>query len=218
MNPTIAVCIPCIESHVYLIDRCIESINRQILHPKEIVISISSVSNGDKINDIIKNVTEKYPRLNIKALLTSENKFAGENRNIAIAECKSDIITFIDVDDTMYNNRLFVIMKIFMVNPNYIGILHHFAENDEERIEKWTYDSDCLIPYKYTDKMHFGHPSFRREVFKEFKYNSESRMQDIQFVAALLPKHQADLCIYEKKLTKYISRDSTLYSKKDFKF
>lgn len=214
MPLTLTVCIPCIQKHVYLLDRCINSINRQILHPNEIIISISSVIDLEKTESTMKEIIDNYPRLLINVIYTKDAKFAGENRNIAIKATNikmSDIISFIDADDIMYPNRLYAIRRIFELYPKCLGMLHHFAENAEVRNEKWNFVDIAVKKYQYTQKLHFGHPSFRREVFNEFKYSSSPRMQDIKLIEKLLPKYISNLLIYEKKLTCYNSNDSTLY-------
>lgn len=212
MDLTISVCIPCINTHIPLLDRCVESIYRQILKPIEVIISISSVDDIESTTELVESMLEKYrKRLNIKVLYTSDKKFAGENRNKAIAASTGNIISLIDADDIMYSNRLYVIKRTFALDSTCLGILHYFAENDEERLEKWNFSEDNIIGYKYTNKLHFGHPSFRREVFNEFRYSSMPRMQDIKFIEYLLPKYMSNLVIYKKQLTNYKSNNSSLY-------
>jgi glycosyltransferase involved in cell wall biosynthesis len=206
------VCIPCISKHIPLLERCVGSIYRQIILPKEVVISISSVEDMDKTKQIVESMLDKFrKRLNIKVLYSTENKYAGENRNLAIIASSGDIISMIDADDAMYANRLYAIKRVFESEEDCIGVLHYFTENNELRGEKWNFDADSIKPYAYTNKMHFGHPSFKRDLFSRVKYSVAPRMQDIKFVDFILPEYRSKLRIYEKKLSHYNSEDSTFY-------
>lgn len=212
-NLTLSVCIPCINTHIPLLDRCVKSIFEQILHPNEVIISISSVENIKKTTELVDDMLEKYKtKLVIKVLYTSKKKYAGDNRNIAIRASTGDIISFIDADDIMYSNRLYSIMRIFTMVKDCYGILHYFTENDQPRVAKWAFDMNDVVQYQYTNKLHFGHPSFRRRLFSEFRYSSMPRIQDIKFIEQLLPKYISNLRIYKKELSIYKSNDSTLYS------
>jgi len=197
-----------------LLPRCINSIYKQIILPYEVIISISSVKDVESTKKEVESLLEKFrKRLNIIILYTRENKYSGENRNAAVSAASGDIITFIDADDLMYHNRLYVISRIFSADSSCIGILHYFTENEETRDERWNFSPDNVTPYLYTDKLHFGHPSFRRRIFDEFKYQNTARMQDIKFVDSILPKYISNLRIYNKKLSHYVSNDSAYYSK-----
>ena len=212
MDLSISVCIPCIEKHIPLLARCVGSIYRQIILPKEVIISISSVKDIANTESEVENLIGKFrKRLYIKVLYTEEAKYAGENRNKAIVESTGDLISFIDADDTMYTNRLYVIKRIFLQDEDCLGLLHFFTENDDLRNEKWNFDKTCVIDYMYSNQIHFGHPTFRRQVFSELKYSSMPRMQDIKLVEYMLPKYRGNLRIYKKRLTNYNSNNSTFY-------
>jgi glycosyltransferase involved in cell wall biosynthesis len=211
MTLTIGVCIPCIESHIKHLENCIKSIYEQITFPDEVVISISSVVNKGTV-DTVEIMLNKYrKRLNIRAIYTMEKKYAGENRNIALENCKSDIISFIDADDMMYPNRLYVLRNIFELYPWCIGILHHFNENSNKKINKGNFNEDFIEEYRYSEQLHYGHSSFRRILFNEFKYTNKPRGQDIEFVQRLLEKYINNLLVYKSKLTNYVSNNSTFY-------
>jgi glycosyltransferase involved in cell wall biosynthesis len=210
MTLTISICIPCLASHINLLDRCIKSIYKQILHPDEVIISISSVEDMEATKTNVENQIGKYQdRLKIIILYTEEKKYAGENRNIAIAHATGDIITFIDADDAMYSNRLWVLFRTFSQTPSCLGVLHHFTENEEIREESWKFDVNNIKDYLYTDKLHFGHPTFRREIFDSFSYSNKPRGQDFELLEAIVQKLRSQLKVYNKKLSHYNSNDST---------
>lgn len=212
MDLSISVCIPCISGHIPLLDRCVQSIYRQISRPKEVIISISSVPNIKKTTKKVEDLIGKYrKRLNIIVLYTTDQQYAGENRNKAIEKSTGDIVSMIDADDFMYSNRLYIIKRVFALNRECVGVLHYFSENDEVRTEKWNFDADNVVSYTYINKLHFGHVSILKKLFKEFQYSDMPRMQDIKFIELLLPEHRHNLYIYTKKLTKYVSNDSSTH-------
>ncbi|MGL5934539.1 MAG: glycosyltransferase family A protein [Cetobacterium sp.] len=211
---SISVCIPCISKHIPLLRRCIQSIYKQIILPIEVIISVSSVDDEDDARDAIEQLIGQFrKRLNIIILCTTEQKYAGENRNIAIAASSGKIVSMIDADDVMYSNRLYVIKRIFDNDNECVGVLHHFSENESVRNEKWNFDQDYVKSYTYSQSIHFGHPSFLRSLFDKVRYSTVARMQDIKFVDYILPEHRSNLTIYEKKLSHYNSNDSTFYNK-----
>jgi glycosyltransferase involved in cell wall biosynthesis len=215
MTLTISVCIPCVIQHVPTLDRCIKSISEQIVLPKEVVISVSSVEEGQM--DATKTATEfllgKYRnKLEINVLYTTEKRYAGENRNIAIRHATGDIISFIDADDTMYPNRLYAIRNIFELYPDCIGVVHHFTENGCRNTDRWRFNEDFVDSYVYSTDIHFGHPTFRREVFDVYQYSALPRCQDMQLLNEILQKHIDKILIYKRKLTNYNSKDSVYFS------
>jgi len=208
----VSVCIPCIQDHIPLLYRCIGSIYRQIFRPHEVIVSISSVNDIEKTKNEVDATLDKYrARLDIIILYTSEKQYAGINRNKAIEKSTGDIITLFDADDIMFSNRIYNIVRIFESDEDCYGVFHYFSENDDSRQEKWNFDPKSVVNYAFTEKIHFGHPSFKRFIFDEHKYSSESRIQDIKFVERILPQYMKNLRIYTKKLSRYISNDSMLY-------
>lgn len=211
---SISVCIPCASKHIPLLRRCVQSIYKQIILPIEVIISVSSVDDEEDARDAIEQLIGQFrKRLNIIILCTTEKKYAGENRNIAIAASSGDIVSMIDADDIMYSNRLYAIKRIFDDDKDCVGVLHYFSENEKTRNEKWNFDLDYLKPYIYSQNIHFGHPSFLRSLFDKVRYSAAARMQDIKFVDYILPEYRSKLKIYERKLSHYNSNDSTFYKK-----
>lgn len=217
---TLSVCIPCIEPHLPFLGRCVESISNQIYRPHEVIVSLSNITSDKSqnlsfIKDTVERLIGRYRnKLDIIVIYTTERRYAGENRNIAIEHATGDIVSMIDCDDCMYSNRLYILMKIFTYYPKAIGILHYFNENkninDEEPI--WNFDENDIQKYQYTPKLHYGHPSFRRIIFQEFKYSNMRRGQDFAFIESILPKYIDNLYIYKQKLSCYHSNDSTFYN------
>jgi glycosyltransferase involved in cell wall biosynthesis len=101
----IGVCIPCHSSYVQYLERLIYSIEKQTVQPSVVCISISGV-------DIIPSYSSS---LNLLLIHTSENKNAGQNRNIAANEIYKtvDVITFMDADDYMHPRRIESLHTVF---------------------------------------------------------------------------------------------------------
>lgn len=212
---TIAVCIPCIEKHIPFLFNCIDSIHNQSALPDEIIISISNINNRhiEAVKKAVENKLNKY-RSKIKIIVsyTSEKKYAGQNRNTCIELSSSDIISLFDADDVMQKDRIRIIKEVFRSRPDAVGVLHYFVENkvlddDEE------FSEDFLKKYNFDKLIHFGHASFRRKIFDEFKYSDMPRGQDVQFIASLLPKYLNNLYTYTRPLTYYFSTNSSYWNK-----
>lgn len=214
MENKISICIPCIEKHTPFLYNCIDSINNQSVTPYEIIISISNISDLKRMDDI-KKLCEKIKidsKIPIYIEYTFEKKYAGENRNICINKASGDIISFIDADDIMHKDRIKIIKNIFDKYPNHVGILHYFVENQYLDTNE-EFEQNHLIQYSFSHLLHFGHASFRKKIFDEYKYGSDPRGQDVKFIASILPKYFDNLLIYKKPLTFYMSNNSSYYNK-----
>lgn len=215
----ISVCIPCIEKHIVYLKDCLQSIEYQTFYPYEVIIVISNILNMDATKTYVNNLLATFTKLNIIVHYTKDMKYAGENRNKAVKISTGNIISFIDADDLMRKDRLYIINMIFKIYPKCIGILHYFYENiTPHKIDcicdecKENFLSYNVEKYLFSDKLHFGHGSFKRELFDEFKFTNKPRGQDVEFVHNILEKHLKNLYIYKKPLTYYISNHSTFYN------
>jgi len=115
----LAVCIPCAQGHMVLLDSCLKYIENQTHKPDLIVISISSY-NGNPISTNIPTTI----------LYTDKQLYPGANRNRAAAEAVKQGAThlsFIDADDIMHPRRLECIVKAFREHPEITGFLHCFV-------------------------------------------------------------------------------------------
>ncbi len=204
---SISVCIPCTFEHIFYLDDCLKSIERQTFQPLEVVISLSSINSDDATR--IKKQMVHYD-LDVKIFHTSKRKYAGENRNKAVSHARGDIVSFIDADDLMRSDRLFTLSKIFEEHPDCLGVLHHFKEN--------VFEKKCLKehaneshPYAFSKKLHFGHGSFKRVLFEEYQYTSKPRGQDVEFVHNVIQQHLDRLRVCPLPLTFYHSNRSTFF-------
>ncbi len=210
---SISVCIPCIYDHIKYLPDCIESIYSQTFYPHEIIVVISNIPEEDlhKTKIYMDGLQKKYPIL-IYDLTTAQN-YAGTNRNRAVELAQSKIITFIDADDLMRYDRLYILQKIFNMDPDVIGVIHTFYENKFPLSEhkNINFDKEFIKDYAYSQDLHFGHATFLKKLFNEYKYSDKPRGQDIELVHNILEKYIKKLRIYTQPLTYYISSRSTFY-------
>lgn len=121
MSKSIGVAIPCYDGHIELLKVLLDSINEQTKMPNIVVVSCSSTK---------QLILDKSYNFDLKIITTEKLQNAAENRNIASTYINTDIITFIDADDSMHPQRTEIILNIF--EQNNIDILYHnaFLNND----------------------------------------------------------------------------------------
>ncbi len=89
----ISIGVPCILKHAKYLPTLIQSINNQTLLPYEIVID------------------------------TIEVRYPGDNRNICVNNCNTELISFIDADDELCPTRTEVLEKVY--NEYNYDVLYH---------------------------------------------------------------------------------------------
>lgn len=114
---SIAVCIPSCGKHLHYLRRCLDSIEAQTVKPTKVIVSCSST--------VLTSLQYDGYSFPVTLLLTRDPKNAAENRNRTIEYADTDIVTFIDVDDTMHRERIEFILQAFS-NPCDI-VLHAFS-------------------------------------------------------------------------------------------
>jgi len=121
MSKSIGVAIPCYDGHIELLKVLLDSINEQTKMPNVVVVSCSSTK---------QLILDKSYNFDLKIITTEKLQNAAENRNIACSYINTDIITFIDADDSMHPQRTEIILNIF--EQNNVDILYHnaFLNND----------------------------------------------------------------------------------------
>ena len=85
------------------LEQAIESVLAQSLQSQDIVIVDDASS--DSSRDIIDAYKSRYPH-RINAIFNEQNLGISKTRNIALEQCKGDIVTFLDGDDMFYPNKL----------------------------------------------------------------------------------------------------------------
>jgi glycosyltransferase involved in cell wall biosynthesis len=98
----------------YSVERCILSIERQILRPKEVILvnDGSSDKSLEKIYEIIKDLDS------IEYKVVDQMNFGVSiSRNIGIDCCSNEYVCFLDADDYWYPNFLFAINELINDYP-----------------------------------------------------------------------------------------------------
>ncbi len=212
----ISVCIPCIYAHIKYLSDCLDSISNQSLRPHEVVVVVSNIPIEQYSNTVsqLEALRRDYPKLSILIDTTPDAKYAGENRNKAVFLASGQVISFMDADDMMRRDRLQCIAKIFEMDRNIVGIIHRFNENvfPRQTQEVVSFDEQYIKEYVFRDDLHFGHTTFLKKIFDEYKYSDKPRGQDVEFVHNILEKYIACLRIYDQPLSYYISNRSTFYN------
>jgi glycosyltransferase involved in cell wall biosynthesis len=174
MSISIGVAIPCYKPHIPKLFALLDSINKQTVLPKVVVISCSSCTPQDI------PIFPQY-NFNYNILIHNERKNAAQNRNIAMAEIDTDIITFIDADDIMLPQRLEVIQRAY--NEGARLIIHNYTqdssyqplEGEKFAILHWAVfraRTGCLQHYwDWRIAMHHSQVSVGREVIGSIKFN-----------------------------------------------
>jgi len=113
--------VPCILKHAKYLPTLIQSINNQTLLPYEIIISLSSTDkkNGERIRKQLNEIS----KVNVKVIDTIEVRYPGDNRNICVNNCNTELISFIDADDELCPTRTEVLEKVY--NEYNYDVLYH---------------------------------------------------------------------------------------------
>ena len=119
-----SVIIPVHNAEQY-IDRCLQSIFVNDFEDYEIL----AVENGSTDNSlaILNSYASEHPQ--IKVFSTSE-KGVSNARNIGLDNATGDIITFVDIDDTVSENYFFEICALALLVAKHQGQLYDLATNN----------------------------------------------------------------------------------------
>jgi glycosyltransferase involved in cell wall biosynthesis len=178
-NLTIGVAIPCYINHITILRDLLNSIEQQTRKPDKVVVSCSS----SQTTDIPSSYFEySFP---IIIYTISQVLNAAQNRNIAISQLNTDIVTFIDADDQMHPQRLEIIEQCFLTQD--VKILGTSFETDDNReFDKYTefpFEINKLyvcparsvqhINYITGNIIHNGQYSVSRDVLQHIKFREE---------------------------------------------
>lgn len=180
MNPiTIGVAIPCYEGHLQALGRLLESIEGQSRKPDMVIVSCSSATSS---TNPYSSHSYSFP---LRILFHSDKKNAAQNRNIAASQLNTDIITFMDADDTMHPQRIAVIETCFTRYPHVAILIHNCNLDASEPFEHYQ-DLNCFQfnrlfrcpsgstqhkDYPYIGVLHNGQPSVPRSVFTRMPFD-----------------------------------------------
>jgi glycosyltransferase involved in cell wall biosynthesis len=194
----ISIGVPCILKHVKHLPTLIKSINNQTLLPYEIIISLSST---DKITgEYISKKLNKISKVNVKVIDTIEEKYAGDNRNICVENCNTELISFIDADDELCLTRTEVLEKVYKEYD--YDVLYHLHTNKKvcNNFDGKVINNNVLREKIKTDynkflhitkasievnKIHHGHYTIKTDIMKKIPAKSYRRAQDVEHLNRL---------------------------------
>ena len=194
----ISIGVPCILKHVKHLPTLIQSINNQTLLPYEIIISLSST---DKITgEYIRNKINEISKVHVKVIDTIDEKYAGDNRNICVENCNTELISFIDADDELCPTRTEVLEKVYKEYD--YDVLYHLHTNDDicnnfdgnilnnyVLRKKINIDDNKYINFTKSsiavNKIHHGHYTIKTDVMKNIPSKSYRRAQDTEHLHRL---------------------------------
>ncbi|MBC8256517.1 MAG: glycosyltransferase family 2 protein [Candidatus Marinimicrobia bacterium] len=104
--------------------QAIESVLAQSLQSQDIVIVDDASS--DSSRDIIGAYKSRYPH-RINTIFNEQNLGISKTRNIALEQCKGDIVTFLDGDDMFYPNKLLSEYEVLSSQKHLSVVYSNFA-------------------------------------------------------------------------------------------
>jgi glycosyltransferase involved in cell wall biosynthesis len=189
----IGVAIPCYKYHIPVLKRCLDSIEQQTRKPDEVVVVCSSSMPTD-----IPTYSYSFP---LRVIPRPERRNAAENRNIAVAQLTTELVTFFDCDDEMHPQRIDYIAKAFAQTDCSI-VLHNFFENDEVNLPfcmseqpVFLYDKLYATPWcamlenEPYARIHHSQVSVKKDILHQVKFREElhyERREDSAFCADVL--------------------------------
>jgi len=192
MSLSISVLIPCVSYHAKLLDNLLHILKYQTVAPKEIIISLSSISklSEERLNSIRELEKREYP-FALKILYHHEDLWASGNKNRAAAVATGDILVVQDADDIPHIQRIEVIKYFFEQHKDMIHLCHgYFLRHNMTVIKHNVYKLlpfnnkvnvksiryiYCTTENRRTIRVTNGEMAVRREVWQKHKWNETRR-------------------------------------------
>jgi len=183
---TLGIAIPSHAAHLPQLYKLLQQISASTHLPQQVSVSISSVPEDTQFQFF-----QTYPFEFIYSA-TADHLNASQNRNVAAAKLKTDIISFIDSDDISHIKRNEYIMKVFQQGCKAVVHDYHMdrARDDNfwlSNIGDFHYKQDyidlynpSILPWPTNSQEHYityhnAHVSIIRELFDTFKYDENWR-------------------------------------------
>jgi glycosyltransferase involved in cell wall biosynthesis len=209
---TIGVAIPCYKGHIEVLRYLLDSIETQTRKPDKVVVSCSSCESSDIPSSYFQY---SFP---LSILTWSEKRNVSQNRNIAISNLNTDIVTFIDADDFMHPQRLEVIEQCFLKHD--VQMLLHFYETNLKRdflhYSDFPFELNKLYVcpwrsvqhanYLRANIIHNGQASVRRAVLDRVRFQEGPEFtgrEDTFFVGDVLLTYPGKSAYCPLRLSKY---------------
>lgn len=153
MSLTLALVIPMLYAEESkLLSNLLTSLRNQTVFPDEVILAVSEISREQMVSfkSNVRNVMSN--ELNITFLFSGKKMFSGANKTRGVVASSSDIISFMDPENFMQNQRIEYIKTIFE-NTKANVALHSYTSNktientkhSKEELMKQLKDKDIFI-------------------------------------------------------------------------
>tara|TARA_B100000482_G_C12607895_1_gene297832 strand:+ start:1242 stop:1916 length:675 start_codon:yes stop_codon:yes gene_type:complete len=218
----ICLVIPSTNRHATHIGNLLTSIEKQTLPPKEIIIAMSEAD--DETCESWKKQITDMTTLNIQIDCVARKAYAAENRNRGGELCTSNIISFMDTDDTMSHDRLETVVSK-MTEYTADAFLHNFNMNKKcsggsgktytagklRDVHNHQKNNNGPIHLNMNPMPHHGHFTVRKHVFEDLKQDESEqyrRSEDSEYVRRVID-HGHDTIFTDLCLSDYNIQNST---------
>lgn len=151
-----------------VVGRCLESLVRQTLKPKEIIVVDDGSTDGTERE--VEIAASQTPRNDIK-ILRQNHKGAGAARNLGVAQAKGDILVFVDADMTFSKTFLEDLVKPIQdgKSKGTFSKLEYIANWNNRWARFWNYAKGIYEPRSIPANYPKEAPVFRAILKTEFE-------------------------------------------------
>lgn len=205
----VSVIIPCYWKHFQFLEALLEAYAGQTRVPDEVVVSLSEAYQVPE-GEIQRLEAREYP-FEFKLIKTDKILYAGENRNVAAAHARHEILLTQDADDLPHPQRV-EILAHWMERPGINHIIHQwlpeeggpkangpvpqwvdFYENPRAIRRRFVKTTKDFAAYEY---LHNGHIALRKSLWNKFKWPRNKRGQDRIYNMTLIHAERNTLILF----------------------
>ena len=176
-----------------------------------------TIIDGDS-NFETKKILKNYENIsNIEIIWLKKNKKAGFCRNLAIRNCQSDYVAFIDSDDIWEQEKLSKQLDFMLKNKYYFTYTNYqpfYSEKKEKKLNEIRPEKKFNFE-KFTKNTSIGTSTMiiKKSIIGNTKFSNTKICEDYFFKCQILKKVNYAYCLSEN-LTKYRIRKNSLQSNK----
>lgn len=203
----------------------IDSLKKQVLKPKEIIIVDDS--SNDKIKDFIENLNRKKYNIFYRKKKTTEKRGITTSRNIGFAMSSGNIISFLDDDVVLSRSYMKDLEEFYNAHPQAKGICFVESAHNKTKVNKFNnFLMKCFflgyakknyakvlpsmvhtnpVPITQSIESEFlsgENFSFRREVLKKIKFDEHfleyAPQEDLDFTFRVNKKYPKSMFFVPK--------------------
>lgn len=216
MQPLVSIVIPTF-NRAHLIGATLDSVLGQSYSNWECFVVDDGSS--DNTEEVVGSYCEKDPR--IKFLKRPEHRLAGGNaaRNYGLEKCNGLYVNFLDSDDQLHPNAIFLKMEMIEKYGSDIVISKHTREfkdlirglDEEPKVfESGNFDVDFILK---RNSILLGDPLIHKKLLSNVRFDEElKRLQDHEFLIRLF-RQQIRYCIINARLYFYNDTPRSITSK-----